>query len=194
MCPYSYTEGAEKERECDGLSRYQEVNPLRFKVNGMKHFYDRMSIKAALVRGGNPLSLGMQEIDAPFYQPCDERYGCDPKAPTVLEFVEKAKKTLAVPTSCVGCPLERVYKGVECCVLAKKAMVTINGEWYTVPGEPLFDVGGHAVNIVGYNDYYRDEFGNTGGFILRNTWKDGLGIAHGQGTRGSHTARCRRRI
>ncbi|EOD40272.1 hypothetical protein EMIHUDRAFT_260178 [Emiliania huxleyi CCMP1516] len=68
-------------------------------------------------------------------------------------------------------------------------MVTMNGEWYTVPGEPLFDVGGHAVNIVGYNDYYRDEFGNTGGFILRNTWKDGLGIAHGQGTRGSHTAR-----
>jgi len=48
--------------------------------------------------------------------------------------------------------------------------------------------GGHAVNIVGYNDYYQDEFGNMGGFILRNTWADGLGTAHGLKARGSHSA------
>ena len=44
------------------------------------------------------------------------------------------------------------------------------------------------VNIVGYSDTYTTERGHVGGYILRNTWKDGLGIGHGLKARGSHTA------
>ena len=49
-------------------------------------------------------------------------------------------------------------------------------------------LGGHALNIVGYTDSYTDEWGNRGGFILRNSWDDGLGNAHGSSGRGSHSA------
>jgi hypothetical protein len=41
---------------------------------------------------------------------------------------------------------------------------------------------------VGYSDVYRTEWGAVGGYIVRNTWKDGLGAAHGLRARGSHTA------
>jgi len=54
--------------------------------------------------------------------------------------------------------------------------------------EPLVMEGGHAINIVGWSDTYRTEHGEVGGFIVRNTWADGLGTAHGLKARGSHTA------
>jgi hypothetical protein len=40
---------------------------------------------------------------------------------------------------------------------------------------------------VGYSDVYRTEWGFVGGYIIRNTWKDGLGVAHGLKGRGSHS-------
>ena len=49
-------------------------------------------------------------------------------------------------------------------------------------------MGGHAINVVGYTDSYTDEWGNQGGFIIRNSWNDGLGTAHGSTGRGSHSA------
>lgn len=52
----------------------------------------------------------------------------------------------------------------------------------------MIQLGGHAINVVGYSESYRDEWGNTGGFILRNSWSDGLGTAHGSKGRGSHSA------
>ena len=101
-----------------------------------------------------------------------EGYGCEPAT-----------------AECVPCPLERAYRGTDCCVLSNKPMVSMKGEWFHQRGEPMAAEGGHAVNIVGYSDTYTTELGHVGGYILRNTWKDGLGVGHGLKARGSHTAR-----
>lgn len=67
-------------------------------------------------------------------------------------------------------------------------MVTMKGEWHHTRNEPMVNAGGHAINIVGYNDHYMTEFGYQGGFILRNTWEDGRSTSHGMSARGSHSA------
>ena len=171
------------ERNCTGLMEVRKKNPLSYKVTGMKAHYGRADIKKALVELDKTLSLGIQIAFASWFQPCDKRYHCDPKNPTVVDHTG----TL-VATQCVPCPTERVFASVDCCVFAQKAMVSMQGEWYMQATEPLITEGGHAVSIVGYNDHYRDEHGSTGGFILRNSWKDGLGTSHGLKARGSHTA------
>jgi hypothetical protein len=63
----------------------------------------------------------------------------------------------------------------------------MKGEWNVPKTEPLVEDGGHAVNIVGYSDTYVTERGDVGGFIIRNTWADGVSVAHGAKSRGSHT-------
>jgi len=171
ICPYYFNSDWREERKCDGLEAYRSVNPLRFTVRSMKYFYDKEDIKAALLATGRPLSIGLSLAYAPFYVPCEERAGCDRKT-----------------AQCVACPLQRIYANVECCILSQKPMVSMKGEWFLQPDEPLVIEGGHAINIVGYSDTYRDEWGNTGGFIVRNTWADGLGTAHGLKARGSHSA------
>ena len=63
------------------------------------------------------------------------------------------------------------------------------GEFYYVPILPLVLEGGHAVTVVGYNDLFVTEAGFTGGWIIKNSWWDGLPpAAHmWNHARGSHT-------
>ena len=70
----------------------------------------------------------------------------------------------------------------------RRPMVSMRGEWHHRHRGKLILLGGHAVGIVGFSDEYTDEWGNTGGFIIRNSWSDGLETAHGSSGRGSHTA------
>tara|TARA_B100000524_G_scaffold117098_1_gene57301 strand:+ start:291 stop:2021 length:1731 start_codon:yes stop_codon:yes gene_type:complete len=172
ICAYSPTPDPVEEKVCRKRTLMMEANsnPLQFKVTKMQSFFSRSDIKEALLEGGKPLTLGASMSYTYFYLPCTEAIGCD------------------ADSQAVPCPLERVYVGIKSCMLAKRPMVTMKGEWFHQPGEPLEAEGGHAVNIVGYNDYYRDEFGNVGGYILRNTWADGMGVAHGLKARGSHSA------
>lgn len=136
-------------------------------MKSLKTHFARDDIKRTLRETGKPLSLGLGEIHTLFYPPCDALAGCDPET-----------------AQCVSCPLERVYANVSCCYIMKRPMVSMKGEWYHQPMEPLEPDGGHAINIVGYSDVYRTEWGAVGGYIVRNTWKDGLGIAHGLRARG----------
>ena len=178
VCPY-YTGNAadpskpdwHKERECGDLQAVRARNPLAFQVKAMGVHYARDDIKRKVRESGYPLALGLGELTTPFFVPCETRIGCD-----------------ASTAQCVQCPLERAYRGVSCCILKKKPMVSMKGEWFHLAGEPLISDGGHAINIVGYNDGYRTEWGAVGGYILRNTWKDGLGFAHNMKARGSHSA------
>ena len=43
------------------------------------------------------------------------------------------------------------------------------GEFYYLPILPLRMEGGHAVNVVGYNDLFLTEAGLTGGWIIKNS-------------------------
>ena len=131
-------------------------------VTRMKSYWGRSDIKRALLEENRPLTVGVSLAYSRFYLPCVKSNRCE--RATAL---------------CVACPYERVYANVECCVLAKRPMVSMKGEWFHRHGETIEQEGGHSVNVVGYNDEYRDEWGNTGGYIVRNTWADGLGTAHG---------------
>jgi hypothetical protein len=76
------------------------------------------------------LSLGLGEVSTPFYPPCEPAAGCDPQI-----------------AQCVPCPLERAYGGVQCCVLVSRPMVSMKGEWFHQPHEPLAPDGGHSINM-----------------------------------------------
>lgn len=90
------------------------------------------------------------------------------------------------------CPIERAFGSVVseggCCIAVRRPMVSMRGEWHHRHRGKMILLGGHAIGIVGFNDEYTDEWGNTGGFIIRNSWSDGLEKAHGSAGRGSHSA------
>jgi len=174
VCAYCPESDAQCERVCPGLPDARASNPLQFTVHSQKAFWDKEGIKKALVQNRKPLALATSEVSMPYYLPCDEQYGpsygCDPKT-----------------AQCVPCPLDRVYRDVKCCILSLQATNNMKGEWNTPKSEPLVIAGGHAINIVGYSDTYVTEQGDVGGFIIRNTWADGVNVAHGAKSRGSHT-------
>lgn len=173
VCAYAEVADWRQEWACQGLEESRKKNPLHFEVKSMVSVYEREAVKQSLVKTGRPLSLGLTLAFYPVYPPCLPALGCTPS-----------------PETCVPCPLERVYGNIDCCFQSNKPMVSMKGEWFHPPaGEPIIEEGGHAVNIVGYNDNYKTEQGHVGGYIVRNTWADGLGTAHGLKARGSHTAR-----
>jgi hypothetical protein len=53
----------------------------------------------------------------------------------------------------------------------------MDGDFFILP-QPTFPEaqveGGHAMTLAGYSDTFRTEFGFVGGFILKNSWWDGL--------------------
>lgn len=171
VCPYQSVPSSETDWRCDGLADARKRNPLRFKVKSWKTHFARDDIKRTLVEDGRPLSLGLGEVKAFYYAPCDAGRGCDEKT-----------------ADCAPCPLERVYRGVSCCVAIDRPCVNMRGEWFHQPHEPLVQAGGHAINIVGFNDHFRTNAGYEGGWIVRNTWEDGVGVSHGMRARGSHSA------
>ena len=174
-CPYTPAPDAQQ-GSCPGLAAASATNPLRFAVKSSWDLFEVQDVKQALMRDQRVLALGAPMLSLPYYLPCTTAtataYSCDP--------TDEAR--------CVACPLERAFANVGCCIEANRSMVTMKGEWHHQPSEKVIESGGHAVNIVGFNDAYRDEAGNVGGFIIRNSWSDGLGLQHGAKGRGSHSA------
>ena len=166
VCAYDADADAH-ELECDGLAAAAPRNPLRFTTKSFESFYDIYDIKRALHERRRPLTLGLSMAENRFRVPCTAAAGCTPSAET-----------------CVACPTHADYGGEipryggeKCCTLITRPMVSMKGEWRVLtPTEgPMVLEGGHAINIVGYTDGYRDDRGNVGGFIVRNTWADGIG-------------------
>ena len=175
VCPYTPVADAQQ-GSCPGLAAARASNPLRFSVASSRDLFEVQDVKQALARDQRVLALAAPMLSLPYYLPCTAAtaaaYACDPTG--------RAR--------CVACPLERAFADVGCCVEVNRSMVTMKGEWHHQPGDRVIESGGHAVNIVGFNDAYHDEAGNVGGFILRNSWSDGLGLQHGAKGRGSHSA------
>ncbi|KDO18732.1 hypothetical protein SPRG_21642 [Saprolegnia parasitica CBS 223.65] len=172
ICPYTPWPG--NDTVCPGLTDAARAsNPLKATVNSLKEYFDVQDIKAALFREKRALGFSTTMAEITRYIPC------------VGDLTKDPRCDVASPL-CTLCP-----PGIPttCCVTTK------GGEDYNMDGEftshyGMEAEGGHAMTIVGYNDEYTTKDGYTGGYILKNSWWDGvdppLGPVH---ARGSHSIR-----
>lgn len=180
VCPYTAQSG--HDLKCNGLEKVLKSNPLRFFVRSMNTYYERVDVKTALVRSGRILTLGTQMVSIVYALPCTE------------ETADAYQCNASDSSQCIACPLEPAFSGVACCIASERESNAIDGSFYRLPRgthpEPKLE-GGHAMAIVGYSDVYRTQHGFVGGYILKNSWWDGLPPeAFGGGwkhARGSHT-------
>ena len=184
VCPYTPMKGSD--RECAGLAEAQRVSPLHFDVRRMNTIYERLDLKRALLRDGRVLALSMPMANVRYLLPCSAKNAHNPVACGMNTSVLDGQKTVAV---CEPCPLERAFVGVECCVASDREMHTMGGEFFFLPDLSLQLEGGHAVAVVGYSDTFQTEHGHTGGWIVKNSWWDGLppNFAFWNHARGSHS-------
>lgn len=79
--------------------------------------------------------------------------------------------------SCLPCPASPAFAKVDCCIVQEREMATMEGEFFRLPEgshpDPTLE-GGHAMALVGYTDVFRTQHGFVGGYILKNSWWDGL--------------------
>lgn len=190
VCPYQATtqnthgEFPTTDAKCDGLSAARARNPIHFTVRSLRTLFDRVSIKHALATKNRALVLSVTMIVVPYWLPCTPSTAALYGPGGGAAFGEPTA-TCATPTAC---PLERAFAGVDGCLATNRQMYTLKAEWFHRADEPqLIKEGGHAVTLVGYSDTYRTEHGLTGGYIIKNSWEDGLGKSHGAPARGSHS-------
>lgn len=173
ICPYVPDSG--NDTVCPGLTpEARATNPLKLSVRKMDTLYDEVSVKKALLKDQRAMAFTTSMPYITYYYPCvgafaaDER--CNPASP-----------------SCTLCPADMPQ--TTCCIpVHGRENYNLNGEFITSKGMAV--EGGHVMTLVGYNDLFRTKQGYTGGFILKNSWWDGvhpkLGPAH---ARGSHSAK-----
>ncbi|KDO18739.1 TKL protein kinase, partial [Saprolegnia parasitica CBS 223.65] len=87
---------------------------------------------------------------------------------------------------CVLCPPG--YPTSCCLTIQGKSDTNMDGEFTSHYG--MEAEGGHAMLLVGYNDEYTTKDGYTGGYILKNSWWDGVARPLGPpSAHGSHSIR-----
>ncbi|OQR91602.1 hypothetical protein ACHHYP_04536 [Achlya hypogyna] len=162
VCPYTTHDG--NNSVCPGLDAALRSNPIKFDVLSMDTYYDDLTIKREVFRQNKAMALSTPVATALHYYPCIGPFLSHPQCQ-----LDKAECTL--------CPSDLAM--TACCVRAPGSRnPNMEGEFYAHRG--LAYEGGHAMHLVGYNDAFLTHEGETGGFILKNSWADGP-------SQGSHT-------
>ncbi|RHY30337.1 hypothetical protein DYB32_004397 [Aphanomyces invadans] len=175
VCPYVPDVGSDT--VCPGLTAAaNKSNPLKVTVNKYSTMIDPDDIKRALVTEKRCVAMALSTDMAVLthYQPC------------VGELTKDPRCDVASP-QCTLCPPNSFQ--TACCIPVGEGVDSnIDGEFIAHYGMEL--EGGHAMTLVGYNDNYRTQDGATGGYILKNSWWDGVDPALGpKRARGSHSIR-----
>ncbi|GMF80106.1 unnamed protein product [Phytophthora fragariaefolia] len=171
ICPYIPDPG--NDSVCPGLTREaRKTNPLSLTIKKMETYYDTVSVKHALVKDKKAMAISTAMPYITHYYPC-------------IGELAGEERCSPASTECTLCPPELAM--TTCCVPIE------NGENYNMDGEFITShvmnvEGGHVMTLVGYNDLFRTKQGYTGGFILKNSWFDGIHPALGpMHARGSHS-------
>lgn len=165
VCPY--TEPGH-DTECPGMEHALAKNPLKFDIKGMETAYSIMDTKKLMLQ--HKISLGWSSgVHAVTYA-----YAC------LGAWADHPKCNA---TNRVRCPEDKNY-GTEWCAEFVEACYNMDGE-FIMHGAMLAE-GGHAMNVVGYNDEYITREGLVGGFIIKNSWEDRV-YKEPRGPRGSHS-------
>jgi len=167
----NYTD-PEHEHECPGMKEALAKNPIKFDIKSMTTAYNIMETKRLMVENDRPLAWSSEMHNTVYFFPCTDPY---------WKGRVECSSRLAVQ-----CPTDRYY-GSQTCARILSSMFNMDGEFF-MHGQTIGE-GGHAMNVVGYNDQFTTKQGQTGGFIIRNSWHDlTYGTSpNGRGGRGSHS-------
>eukprot|EP01029_Cantina_marsupialis_P011482 TRINITY_DN2561_c0_g1_i2.p1 TRINITY_DN2561_c0_g1~~TRINITY_DN2561_c0_g1_i2.p1 ORF type:complete len:473 (+),score=118.87 TRINITY_DN2561_c0_g1_i2:482-1900(+) len=168
VCPYIPTEDEKTDHQCPGYEQALNANPLQFKISKFSTMYDVQAIKDALVASNNNLGISTPIALSSIYYP-----NTDEARKTILRYRINCEYDEPVP-----CPTDSsigaysTYNPTGECIRCVGPVHTFDGNFPT--GEDMSLEGGHCMNIVGYSDNYRTPEGDTGAFIIKNSWGDGV--------------------
>ncbi|KAH7828462.1 putative papain family cysteine protease domain containing protein [Monocercomonoides exilis] len=182
LCPYLPTD--EEEWTCPDLEEAvkKDLNPIRFNITNMITSYDVEETKKLLREKNVGLGISVLVWGSKYYIPCPANDGDDDKDYSPI------CKAVNNKVSCP--PTITKKKDSDRCVALDQPGYTGDGEWYL---NTRFEMeGGHAMQIVAYNDGWRTQNGELGGFVIKNSWHDQIyewnyGSRSGRGARGSHS-------
>jgi len=169
VCPYT---DPDHEHDCPDMEKALAKNPIKFDIKSMTTAYNIIETKRLMVEKDRPLAWSSEMHNTVYFFPCNDPY---------WKGRVECSTRLAVK-----CPTDRFY-GSQLCARVLSSMFNMDGEFF-MHGQTLGE-GGHAMNVVGYNDQFTTKQGQTGGFIIRNSWHDltyGTN-PNGRGGRGSHS-------
>ncbi|KAH0795922.1 papain family cysteine protease domain containing protein [Histomonas meleagridis] len=165
VCPYR-----EKEDDPDWKFMYcpnlydalqEGQNPLKWDIVSFESAYNIDDIKRLLKKSGRALGIGVPLPNLVYYLPCNN---------TLF------KETTECQTKTIPCP-----NGNEYCYKLELDARQQDGIFLgNVDPMYMSELGGHAMNLVGYNDewIYRNRYQRLlsanipkGGFILHNSWR-----------------------
>ncbi|EOD12703.1 hypothetical protein EMIHUDRAFT_452176, partial [Emiliania huxleyi CCMP1516] len=201
VCPYTAKPGSDG--ECPGLAEARATNPLTFSLASIDWLYERRAVTQRCVGPDSvpvPQQLSfvnrravtqrlretqrLMTLSTPLLT---VRYllPCTAASAHVLKCNPKDKE------ECRVCPAEPAFGGAACCVVSERDSSTMGGEFFRLPSgshlEPVLE-GAHAMALVGYSDVFRSQQGFVGGYIVKNSWWDGLPPGPGwKQARGSHS-------
>eukprot|EP00457_Paulinella_chromatophora_P003327 gb/GEZN01003334.1/.p1 GENE.gb/GEZN01003334.1/~~gb/GEZN01003334.1/.p1 ORF type:complete len:619 (+),score=13.01 gb/GEZN01003334.1/:37-1893(+) len=157
VCPYTSTEG--QDTDCPGLAEALKNNPVNFTLKKMETLYEVEAIKKHLRKNGRVLGFSSAMTTVQYFKPCLGKY--------VQDNYKKCRRDENGQCP-VMCPIDR-FPPNTCCIAEKYPNYNREGEFYSRGATDFLD-GGHAMQIVGYNDNFVTVDGEEGGFILKNNW------------------------
>eukprot|EP00823_Brevimastigomonas_motovehiculus_P000334 TRINITY_DN10429_c0_g1_i1.p1 TRINITY_DN10429_c0_g1~~TRINITY_DN10429_c0_g1_i1.p1 ORF type:complete len:580 (+),score=121.96 TRINITY_DN10429_c0_g1_i1:22-1761(+) len=178
VCPYIQDQDDSSCPGIDGPDGFVAKNPLRWRMNSFSTFYDNAEIKRQLALKNRAMAISVPIFTASYYIQCsDAVMKGDPAC-----FVDGGQ---VLRDDCAICPIG--FKD-KCCKEIEQPMWNMNGEF--LKHHAMNPEAGHVMMLSGYNDQYETELHQKGGFIMRNTWKDGVYFLDEFGNvrnRGSHS-------
>ena len=166
VCPYIETPDTTTDYECPGMDEALKSNPIQFTIKGIRSASDVYHTKKLLVESQRVLVIGTPLANLQFWGNCD--------------LDEWKNNDLCNETNRVPCPAGP-DEGHYCASVVLEGR-TPDGTFILVDDyNRSSKMGGHAMNVVGYNDdwvyksrhSFDDSLSNlVGGFVLHNSWRN----------------------
>lgn len=162
VCPYQGT--SDSEDVCNGMEEALKSNPIEFKIKSFQAENNIPMTKRLLITKQRPIGLGTPIPDYLFFAPCDN------SSYSTLDACSESQR--------VKCP--EGYTSEYCARIMVDSRIRDGTFVYLEDFSRVVYAGGHAVNIVGYNDdwVYKSRIVSEqsmnelrGGFIIHNSWR-----------------------
>ena len=163
VCEYYPEPNPKSDFECPGMNEAIKRNPIEFKIKSFETASDVFHARKLMVKNQRPLTIGAPLPKILYYAPCDNSGWS--KYPQCTD-------------NPVDCP--KGYSSTKCAVLSLPGRAP-DGTFILVDDYTrTASWGGHAMNVVGYNDdwIYRSRHVTDkslanlkGGFVLHNSWR-----------------------